>query len=70
MAAHHLKNNGVVTYSRVLDMIKAGGDDDFVSIYPEYKALFDVIKEKLNFFIDECLTWCREFQEFEFENRK
>jgi len=69
-AAHLLKNNGVVTYSRVLNVIKVGGDDDFVSIYPEYKALFDVIKEKLNLFIDECLTLFREFQEVEFENRK
>lgn len=41
VSAHHLRNNGVVTYKRVIEMILASGQDDFLSIYPEYKDIFD-----------------------------
>lgn len=70
VAAHHLKNNGVITYSRVLDMIKVGGDDDFISIYPEYREVFKTVKDKLISFIDDCLEVLREFNGVEFETRK
>ena len=70
VAAHHLKNNGVITYSRVLDMIKAGGDDDFISIYPEYREVFKTVKDKLISFIDDCLEILRDFHKVKFETRK
>lgn len=70
VAAHHLKNNGVITYSRVLDMIKVGGDDDFISIYPEYREVFKTVKDKLISFIDDCLEILREFHNVKFETRK
>lgn len=68
--AHHLKNNGVITYSRVLDMIKFGGDDDFISIYPEYREIFKTVKDKLVSFIDDCLEILHEFNKVKFETRK
>ncbi len=70
VAAHHLKNNGVVTYSRVLDMIKVGGDDDFLSIYPEYGEVFKTVKEGLALFIYECLEDYAEFNTANFGTRK
>lgn len=70
VAAHHLKNNGVITYSRILDMIKAGGDDDFISIYPEYREVFKTVKDKLISFINDCLEILRDFHKVKFETRK
>ena len=52
VAAHHLKNNGVITYSRVVDMIMVNGQDDFIAIYPEYKDIFDKVETGINTFID------------------
>jgi hypothetical protein len=40
IVAHHLKNNGIVTKSRILDMIRVNGQDDFLSIYEEYTEMF------------------------------
>ena len=70
VSAHHLKNNGAITYSRVLDMIKAKGDDDFLSIYPEYFEHFERVRKLLCSFIDECIDAFKEFNHFEFETRK
>lgn len=70
VAAHHLKNNGVITYSRVLDMIKIGGDDDFISIYPEYREIFESVKDKLTSFMKDCVDILFEFNQVNFETRK
>ena len=56
--AHHLKNNGVVTYSRILDLIKLNEESEFLSYYPEYKETFDMIKDRIQSFImDAEFTW-------------
>ena len=70
VAAHHLKNNGVITYSRVLDMIKANGQDDFISIYPEYTEVFDEVSGRLLSFIGECINLLKEFNQTNFNTRK
>jgi hypothetical protein len=54
LSAHHLKNNGVVTYSRVLDMIRAEQHDDFLSIFPEYREHFDKVLSKYVELLNEC----------------
>ncbi len=38
--AHHLRNNGMVTKARVLDMILTGEQSEFLGYYPEYTDLF------------------------------
>lgn len=58
VVAHHLKNNGVVTYSKILDLIKLNEGSEFLSYYPEYKDAFDMIKDKINYFIKDAeSTW-------------
>jgi hypothetical protein len=54
LSAHHLKNNGVVTYSRVLDMIRAEQHDDFLAIFPEYREHFDKVLSKYTELLSEC----------------
>lgn len=51
VSAHHIKNNGVITYARVLDMIKQNGQDDFLSVYPEYNPMFEAVLQPLTKFI-------------------
>jgi hypothetical protein len=70
VSAHHLKNNGVITYSRVLDMIKVNGDDDFLSIYPEYKDYFDYVKNKFVVYIDNVLHDYEQYKNLSFSTRK
>jgi len=56
LAAHHMKNNGVVTYSRVLDMIRAEQHDDFLAIFPEYSEHFDKVIPKWSEFLKQCAS--------------
>lgn len=50
VAAHHLKNNGIVTKSRIVDMIRVNGQDDFISIYSEYTEMFSEIGDAIRKF--------------------
>jgi len=54
LAAHHMKNNGVVTYSRVLDMIRAEQHDDFLAIFPEYSEHFEKVLPKYVDLLKQC----------------
>ena len=46
LACHRLKDNGNVNPNRVLELIKTGEQDEFISYFPEYKEHFDKIKLK------------------------
>jgi hypothetical protein len=48
VVAHHLRNNGVVTKSRILDMIRTNEKDEFLAYYPEYRGMFSDIERKIN----------------------
>lgn len=48
LQAHHLKDNGNVNPKRVLELIKANEQDEFISYFPEYKEHFDRIRDKYN----------------------
>lgn len=48
--AHYTRMNNGTSYSRILDMIEFGSDENFLKIYPEYKDKFNQVKEaKLKF---------------------
>jgi len=70
VAAHHLKNNGVVTYSRIVDMIRLGGQDDFLSIYPEYTDAFENVLERIDHFVTEIISDWNEISSVDFITRK
>jgi hypothetical protein len=70
VSAHHLKNNGVVTYSRVLDMIKQNGQDDFLSVYPEYNPMFEAVLQPLTNFINVLESEWMCVSEMTFDTRK
>jgi hypothetical protein len=70
VAAHHLKNNGVITMSRIVDMIKINGQDDFLSIYPEYQESFDLVLNGIYKFLNIITAEWGSVSEIEFADRK
>lgn len=54
LAVHHLKNNGVVTPYRVLELIRQNECEEFLSYFPEYKEIFSEIEEKYRLFKIAC----------------
>lgn len=61
VAAHHLKNNGVITKKRLVDLILLGEDAEFLNYFPEYSEamgeiqdLYITFMEKLGKDIEEC----------------
>lgn len=74
VAAHHLRGNGIVTKNSVLDVIRLNGEDDFLSIYPEYKKDFDSIFDKLGNFIirveDDWVNFLNRFPYYKNVHRK
>jgi hypothetical protein len=60
VAVHHLKNNGVVTKKRVLELILKNEQEEFLGYYPEYTEIFNEVEDKLNDFIidmDNCIKF-------------
>lgn len=69
VSAHYLRNNGNVSFSSVLEMIMNSGQDDFLSIYPEYTETFKYVENSLSEFV----LWCEKQWEEKprnFETRK
>ena len=48
VSAHYLKNNGVNSRSRILNIIELNEQAEFLGVFPEYKDLFDEIESKYN----------------------
>ena len=51
VVAHHLKNNGVITLDRILDLIRTGEQAEFISYYPEWKKTIENLEEELELFL-------------------
>lgn len=45
---HHLNNNGVITKTRVLDLIRINEHKEFLNYYPEYNDIFDEVENGYN----------------------
>ena len=65
VAASHMKNNGVVTPERVIDLIKTGEEEEFLTYYPEYDRIITEVKDK----IKHCETKIEELLEFVSHNK-
>lgn len=62
VAAHHLRGEGSLNNKRIVDMIRVNGQDDFLSIFPEYDDVFFNVKDRIDNFIDEVNTDWFDFQ--------
>lgn len=52
VAAHHLKNNGVITKARITTMLKQNEQDEFLSYYPEFKPMFNEVERLTDTFVE------------------
>lgn len=46
LAAHHMKNNGVITYERIAELVIKNEQEEFLSVFYEYKEKFDEVIKK------------------------
>ena len=44
---HKAKNNGVITLERIVDLIRANDDEEFLSYFPEYTNIFFEVRRQL-----------------------
>lgn len=44
---HKAKNNGVITLERIVDLIRANDQHEFLSYFQEYKPIFDNVQEQM-----------------------
>lgn len=52
VAAHHLKNNGVITKARIITMLRANEEEEFLNYYPEYRPMFDEVEKMTDRFVE------------------
>ncbi len=72
LAIHNMKGEGVISESRVLDLIKTGEDGEFLSYFPEYTDVFNDLKLKYTYFVGRVKTNIKRVFEsgMEFKTRK
>lgn len=51
VAVHHLKNNGVITQERLLELILLNEHEEFISYYPEFADHLKVVKDRFDDYI-------------------
>lgn len=70
LAVHHLKNNGVVTYKRILKLILQGETDEFLAYFPEFKPYFDKAQAKYDDYLASMTKVINDIKTKTFDNRK
>lgn len=50
---HRLKDNGSYSFKRMLDIIRANEDTEFLTYFPEFQPLFDNVRTKYEAFLTE-----------------
>jgi hypothetical protein len=70
LAVHHLKNNGVVTYKRIIELIIKNEQSEFLSVFDEYKPYFDKAEKKYNEYLEKVYKEIVEIKDRKFENKK
>lgn len=56
VAAHHLKNNGVITKARIIAMLRQNEQEEFLNYYPEFKPMFDEVERLTDTFVEKMDT--------------
>lgn len=70
LAVHHLKNNGVISARRVIDIILKGEQSEVLSIFPEFTDYFNVASEIFYNFKAELEKNIDDFKNMTFESKK
>ena len=51
VALHHMRNNGVLSYERGIEIVRGNELDEVTSYFPEFKPHLEKIKEKYDFLV-------------------
>ena len=51
LATHHLRNNGVLSYERAVELVKLNELDEVIGYFPDFKQCLDKVKEKYDTFV-------------------
>jgi len=70
VAAHHLRNNGVVTVARIVDFLSTGEAVEFLTYFPEYTEDVERVQHAVRTIIDELASRVAELSQRTFENQK
>ena len=61
VALHHLRGDGVVTKTRIIELLKVNEDSEFLSYFPEYSEVFESVKSEV---ADICKKLDKELKEY------
>jgi hypothetical protein len=70
VAIHHLKGEGITTPKRMMELIQLNESEEFLNYFPEYKELYDTLKDKYDKYINYLEVSYNEFSKHNFESRK
>lgn len=60
LAVHHLKNNGIMSYKRAIDLVRTNEIDEVLAYFPEFKDGLLDCKAKIYGLIQQCKdAWAR-----------
>lgn len=70
LAVHHLKNNGVITYKRIMELILKNEQSEFLSVFDEYGSYFDKAERKYKEYLENVYKEIADIKDRKFENKK
>lgn len=70
LAVHHLKNNGVLSARRVMDIVLKGEQSEVLALFPEFTEYFDAATKTFTEFKYNLIKDIIEIRNLKFETRK
>ena len=70
VAIHHMKNNGVVTTTRIIDILRNGDSGEFLSYFPEFNEPFEKVDDALTLLTLRLSDKVETLRQMEFETQK
>ena len=70
VAAHHLRNNGVVTVARIVNFLLTGEAAEFLTYFPEYTEDVEQVQLTIRMIVHELESRVDELSQQTFENQK
>ena len=70
VAVHRLKNNGAITYKRIIELLFANENEEFLVYFDEYRSMFDSVKLTLDKYISDMIPYINKIKDMKFDSKK
>ena len=70
VAIHHMKNNGIVTPTRIIDILRNGDSEEFLTYFPEFNEPFEKVEQAINSLCQRLTDKVEMLRQMEFETQK